>query len=793
MPPRGLFCSQDRAMRTRFSLRPRYVTPPLKGWLPADAFGRLLRGCRSHQATQTRARFFKAVKILKLPALMPALTLGATLSFAPLASAAPDAWMLEQGKRGNDVHGFIREGKVAAHLALTSLPAPRLLIAFPAGNSAAAVWFDPLPDEAVWSTQSALVPVIRQDARGRPLHGICTEISINAASLKVDSALLSSARVVRDYQVSRVTSVAMPSMPDSVVVEPLRDVRALIWQRDRLDGAPGYFLSLTVLNGVIEEKRFVSRDQAPLRLRVVAATGEQPLTPLVPFAALVDRTSDQNMYPSPAPGTTAQAAAAPSELKQKTEQQDSRSVASMRKALTFLSFEEKTLAGSWRFNTYFGRDTLMTLAMMMPVLLPEAVEASLSSVLMRVSEMGEVAHEESIGEFAVIERMRKGQALHDAPLYDYSMSDTDLMLAPVIAAWLLDTPTARTRAAALFSATPSKLDALIRNLRHVTRLAKPLTQVSSVAKADLAAALIGSKKKHETISQWRDSTTGLGINGHYAYDVNAVLMPAALEAAARLYESGLLNSALSSADHDALSQCRQMSHRWRRDVPALFNISTDIPLARATVEGYARHINMPESATRSALEAINDTLHFPALSLDAQGRPLPVLHSDIGMLLFFQYPDPPVLAAFIAAIMRPFPAGLMTDVGMLIANPAFAPAQQWPVFDRHHYHGSVAWPWQQALLMAGISKQLARGDLDNTLREQLKTARSRLLTIVQALPSDIRAKELWSWSYEANDQGHGRFVAQPYQQFEEANPLQLWNTTLMSPFIPPQGARGQSR
>jgi hypothetical protein len=70
----------------------------------------------------------------------------------------------------------------------------------------------------------------------------------------------------------------------------------------------------------------------------------------------------------------------------------------------------------------------------------------------------------------------------------------------------------------------------------------------------------------------------------------------------------------------------------------------------------------------------------------------------------------------------------------------------------------------------------------------LKSARSRLVTIVQELPSDIRAKELWSWSYEANEankQGQGRFHAQPYQQFEEANPLQLWNTTLISPFIPP--------
>ena len=68
-----------------------------------------------------------------------------------------------------------------------------------------------------------------------------------------------------------------------------------------------------------------------------------------------------------------------------------------RNTLRFLSYREKFLAGSWRFNTYFGRDTLMSLRLLMPALQPPAIEAGLNSVLARLADDGEVAHEEGIG------------------------------------------------------------------------------------------------------------------------------------------------------------------------------------------------------------------------------------------------------------------------------------------------------------------------------------------------------------------------------------------------------------
>ena len=156
------------------------------------------------------------------------------------------------------------------------------------------------------------------------------------------------------------------------------------WARPRLDGAAGYALSITVENGEVRGGQGTpltlspSRTGEALRLRITALTGETPLTPLGSSRLLNASAND-----------------------------DPRS----RQVLSFLSYEEKFLAGSWRFNTYFGRDTLMSLRLLMPALQPEAIEGGLMSVLQRLAASGEVAHEEDIGEFAVLRHRKQGDAV----------------------------------------------------------------------------------------------------------------------------------------------------------------------------------------------------------------------------------------------------------------------------------------------------------------------------------------------------------------------------------------------
>src|SRR6185312_9193124 len=104
---------------------------------------------------------------------------------------------------------------------------------------------------------------------------------------------------------------------------------------------------------------------------------------------------------------------------------DARGTSRARQVLEFLSYREKYLAGSWRFDTYFGRDTLMSLTLLAPALLPPAIESGIDSVLARLAPNGEVAHEEDIGEFAILRNASEGRGRIDRPIYDYAMVDDD--------------------------------------------------------------------------------------------------------------------------------------------------------------------------------------------------------------------------------------------------------------------------------------------------------------------------------------------------------------------------------
>ncbi len=124
-----------------------------------------------------------------------------------------------------------------------------------------------------------------------------------------------------------------------------------------------------------------------------------------------------------------------------------------RDALAFLSYQDKFLAGSWRFNTYFGRDTLISALLLAPVLEPQAMESAIASVLDRLAPNGEVAHEEDIGEFAVLRNAREGRGRVATPIYDYGMVDDDFLLAPLAARWLLIDERGRARAREFLAGT----------------------------------------------------------------------------------------------------------------------------------------------------------------------------------------------------------------------------------------------------------------------------------------------------------------------------------------------------
>ena len=154
------------------------------------------------------------------------------------------------------------------------------------------------------------------------------------------------------------------------------------------------------------------------------------------------------------------------------------------------------------------------------------------------------------------------------------------------------------------------------------------------------------------------------------------------------------------------------------------------------------------------------------------------MHSDAGFALLFTQPLPTELDRSVAAMMTPFPAGLLTPIGLLVANPVFADPDVQARFTSADYHGTVVWSWQQAVLTAGLDRQLARGDLPASVRERLTNARSQLWSVIDATRA-LRTSELWSWTY-----ANGKYSVVPFGQqgghVDESNAAQLWSTVFLA-------------
>ncbi|MGN6268482.1 MAG: hypothetical protein ACTHM0_01145 [Sphingomonas sp.] len=639
-------------------------------------------------------------------------------------------------QEGLNVNSFVRQGAVAAHIVLRSGSEPRVIVAFPAGNSGAGLWFDTLGKAAEWRMTAPARPVTMRDSRGRALHGVTFTASIAAPRLQVRQAVLSSIRVLRDYQ-------ALGTAPAEVLTSAKTQAGTLVWARDRLDGAPGYKLSVKPLQGRLMGKAIAAGRDGRITLEITALTGETPLTPVTGAALL-----------------NARAAA------------DARA----RQALEFLSYREKYLAGSWRFDTYFGRDTLMSVRLLMPALQPAAVETGLRSVIERLSPKGEVAHEEDIGEFAILDHRKADGSSSDAPVYDYKMIDGDFMLAPVARAWFIDDPRGPPRAAAFLAEREGRTTVgarLMTNLRFVIARAAPFAH-------DPDAKNLISLKPGVPVGEWRDSNDGLG-GGRYPYDVNVALVPAALDAARALYEAGLLAPYLTNADKAAFDALPRTLQVWRDRAPGFFAQTVTAAGARDAITALAGKVGVP---TMPALRALGAApLRYNAIALDAEGKPVPIMNSDEGFTLLFGRPSETQLTTAAQTITRPFPAGLMTGAGMVVANPVFAPPALQARFGSNAYHGMVIWSWQQALAAAGLARQLDRRDLSPATRATLHRAQTCLWRAIDA-GKGMQNSELWSWTFAG-----GRYRIVPFgasgADVDESNAAQLWSTVYLALPHPP--------
>jgi hypothetical protein len=220
-----------------------------------------------------------------------------------------------------------------------------------------------------------------------------------------------------------------------------------------------------------------------------------------------------------------------------------------------------------------------------------------------------------------------------------------------------------------------------------------------------------------------------------------------------------------------------MALAWRRARP-LFEVQLPAARARSLVAAYAKEQGLDPALALDELARVGSTLRFPALSLDKNGRPIPIMHSDDGFVLLFGAPDAAELEQIAARVSLPFPLGLRTPLGMVVANPAFASDRRLRgLFGRDRYHGAVMWSWQQAMMAAGLARQIDRKDLPKETRMALVQAERELWQVIRA-SDQFSTAEQWSWKIDG-----GKFTVfrlGGYSPDDEATAAQLWSTVYLA-------------
>jgi hypothetical protein len=658
-------------------------------------------------------------------------------STPPAAEVETLSFAIREGATENR---FYRRGPVAAHVLATSGEAPRLVVAFPAGNAGIGLWFGKPADLAI---EGELAPVHGSGKR----YGVEFTVRAAARELAVGKAILGGNWSLREWVPPGLT---FPKLVNQVSPKGI--------SRRTLDGKHTIVLELDPKGGATWDPKSMVLRAAPgessIAVRMIATTDEVPLTPIATSELLL--------------GPTAKA------------DQD------MLRALAFLSYREALVAGSWRFLGYFGRDTLLSVMMLMPAARPELIEAGLGSVIDRLSADGAVAHYEETGEFVTLRHLAQndGADLRE-PYYEYKMVDDDFMLAPVVAAYFA-TPAGDKRAKAFLDrrtlAGEKYAVALRRNIDRVMKAAAPYAQKPEWQN------LVAFDKDYKW-GEWRDSDEGNG-GGRISWNVNAVLVPAALGAAAVLLRHPDLG-----ADSAAARRAETMEAVWRGKAPAHFVVRLDAKAAAERVTAYAVKLGIDPAP---ALAAIGDGVVIDAIALDRSGAPIPIQHSDDGFAMLFGEPPDDYLRRVAHRINAPFPAGLRTPVGVVVANPAYAPEALQATFTNAHYHGTVVWSWQQAMLAAGLQRQLSRNRLprvvpqppaqlgehlrrdriDPITLQALSTAEKALWGGIQAMRAQA-AGELWSFQVQG-----GKITLLPFGQArghkDESNAAQLWSTVYLA-------------
>ncbi|KAK3684641.1 hypothetical protein LTR37_020073 [Vermiconidia calcicola] len=465
-------------------------------------------------------------------------------------------------------------------------------------------------------------------------------------------------------------------------------------------------------------------------------------------------------------------------------------------SLSFLSYTEKLVAGTWRFLTYFGRDSLISLLLMQPVLSEGeggAIEAVISAVLERINKTdGTVCHEETIGDYATYQNLLLNMS-STKPICSYIMVDSNYFLAPAMKSYFLDTQAGRNRREA-FLAQEATLnfgnegltygEIALLNAEEIMRTSAPFASSGGQTKANLIHL-----KPDQIVGQWRDSTYGIG-GGRIPYDVNTALVPAALRSIAALSTAGFFPE---HPEWDNLAA--EYAQVWEDNTLHFFGETVPAAEARSLVQEYA---STSGHGFPSKTDIITSDIVYHGLALEGNNdQPLvKVMNTDDCFRLFLlNTTNQEQLTSFVnqtaSNVRAPFPVGLSTPVGLLVANPAYGGDPIYAMnFTNNAYHGTVVWSWQLAMFAAGLQRQLERCSSsvspdfcsDRAVHENVVAAYNHLWDLIEANQRYL-GSEVWSWQYRGGTFEFielGALPPPPGSSPTESDIRQLWSLTFLA-------------
>ncbi|KAK6369708.1 hypothetical protein LTS17_009158 [Exophiala oligosperma] len=677
-----------------------------------------------------------------------------------------------------------------------SIIGPRLIVAWPAGNSGICTYFQPqngrngsLGIELVNSTLgSPLGPVYKEnDGAKYPYVGIEGVISFNS-SATLTIPILGSIRTIRDF--TEGPSLLRPIIQDAVNATKTNGTGATL-SRLWLDNVTVSTFTLVPYQNsgtnITIHQQNKTLSFGPGFYSFSASFNYPQLTQLAPGRVL--NSASQNLIQQQPDQTT---------------------------SLSFLSYSEKLLAGAWRFLTYFGRDSMISALLLEPVLSQgngSATEAVIGAVLERINRTdGSVCHEETIGDYATYLNLQDN-ITSTAPGFTYPMIDTDYYLPVLMAQYFNHSPS---RISALLQRNAGSVDVQNRNLTYANltliNAEKIMNQTAAFAKNQTQANLI-HLKSDQLVGQWRDSTYGIG-GGRIPFDVNTALVPAALRAIGQLARTPGVFPNNTRANVTAWRTLADSRARiWEEQTLRFFEFNTTASIARSRLQRFVNtstFYNGPTNA--SSLPASGNVTNY-AISLDGNNHlsSVDVMHSDSAFRLFFVNSTPSTpdeqaqetrfINATANSLVRSFPAGLMTPQSMVVANPALSGSDVLIAnFTNAAYHGTVVWSFQLSMMAKGLERQLGRCDNgsapspspssssmmastpswcnDTSVYGNVKRAYNILWDSIEANSAQLQG-EVWSWTY-SNSTG---FVTTPLGVLSsgtESDIRQLWSLTFLA-------------